>query len=153
MFMALMLLSLTPISKALISVLSSNDRLYAIDQTSCPGSAMFLFRFPNGKLILHTGDFRAAPELLANPLLQPNQIDTIYLDTTYVDRVCEGEIHNTVLLSRYCDAQYRFPSQTEVIQSTVELVLEALKTNPRTLIAVGTYLIGKERIFHGTNLI
>jgi len=50
---------------------------------SCPGSNMFLFRFPNGKLILHTGDFRAAPQLLTHPLLQPNQIDTIYLDTTY----------------------------------------------------------------------
>lgn len=43
---------------------------------------MFLFRFPNGKLILHTGDFRGAPQLLAHPLLQPNQIDTVYLDTT-----------------------------------------------------------------------
>jgi DNA cross-link repair 1A protein len=45
---------------------------------------MFLFRFPNGKLILHTGDCRASPQLYAHPLLQPNQIDTIYLDTTYV---------------------------------------------------------------------
>ena len=45
---------------------------------------MFLFRFPNGKLVLHTGDFRAAPQLLADPFLQPNQIDTVYLDTTYV---------------------------------------------------------------------
>jgi DNA cross-link repair 1A protein len=52
--------------------------------SSCPGSNMFLFRFPNGKLILHTGDFRAASHLLTHPLLQPNQIDTIYLDTTYI---------------------------------------------------------------------
>ena len=56
---------------------------------SCPGSNMFLFRFPNGKLVLHTGDFRAAPHLLANPLLQPNQIDTVYLDTTSVPHPSE----------------------------------------------------------------
>ncbi|CAF5094298.1 unnamed protein product, partial [Rotaria sp. Silwood1] len=36
----------------------------------------------------------------------------------------------------------------EVIKSAVELVLDSLKENARTLIAIGTYLIGKERIFH-----
>ncbi|CAF0917142.1 unnamed protein product [Rotaria sordida] len=101
-----------------------------LDANHCPGSIMFLFRFPNGKLILHTGDFRAAPNLLRHPLLQPNQIDTIYLDTTY------------------CDSHYRFPSQDEVIKSAVELVVNSLKENARTLITIGTYLIGKERIFH-----
>ncbi|CAF0727805.1 unnamed protein product [Adineta ricciae] len=101
-----------------------------LDANHCPGSNMFLFRFPNGKLILHTGDFRAASHLMAHPLLQPNQIDTIYLDTTY------------------CDSHYRFPSQDEVIQSAVELVSEQLEQNPRTLVAVGTYLVGKERVFH-----
>ncbi|CAF3345622.1 unnamed protein product [Rotaria sp. Silwood1] len=101
-----------------------------LDANHCPGSNMFLFRFPNGKLVLHTGDFRAAPHLLRHPLLQPNQIDTIYLDTTY------------------CDSHYCFPSQDEVIKSAVELVLDSLKENARTLIAIGTYLIGKERIFH-----
>ena len=60
-----------------------NYVLFSFD-TSCPGSSMFLFRFSNGKLILHTGDFRAAPYILKHPLLQPSQIDTIYLDTTYV---------------------------------------------------------------------
>ncbi|CAF2337398.1 unnamed protein product [Rotaria sp. Silwood2] len=101
-----------------------------LDANHCPGSNMFLFRYPNGRLILHTGDFRAAPNLLKHPLLQPNQIDTIYLDTTY------------------CDSHYRFPSQDEVIKSAVELVLDSLRENSRTLITIGTYLIGKERIFH-----
>ncbi|UJR33500.1 hypothetical protein I4U23_020945 [Adineta vaga] len=101
-----------------------------IDANHCPGSNMFLFRFPNGKLILHTGDFRAASHLMTHPLLQPNQIDTVYLDTTY------------------CDSHYRFPSQDEVIESAVELVLEQLQENPRILIAIGAYLVGKERVFH-----
>lgn len=51
---------------------------------------------------------------------------------------------------RYCDCHYRFPAQNEVIESAVELVVDSLKENPRTLIAVGTYLVGKERVFHGT---
>ncbi|CAF1942530.1 unnamed protein product [Rotaria magnacalcarata] len=101
-----------------------------LDANHCPGSNMFLFRFANGRLILHTGDFRAAPTLLKHPLIQPKQIDTVYLDTTY------------------CDTHYRFPSQDEVIESAVGLVLDSLKENARTLVAIGTYLIGKERIFH-----
>ena len=50
---------------------------------------------------------------------------------------------------RYCDCHYRFPPQEEVIKSAVELVLDSLEENPRTLIAVGTYLVGKERVFQG----
>ena len=112
---------------------------------------MFLFRFPNGKLVLHTGDFRAAPQLLSNPLLQPNQIDTIYLDTTYVCQRFVFVFEKNRSISRYCDSHYRFPSQDEVIESAVELVLDTLKKHPRTLIAIGAYLIGKERVFHGKN--
>jgi hypothetical protein len=51
----------------------------------------------------------------------------------------------------YCDCHYRFPPQNEVINSAVELVLDSLKENARTLIVIGTYLIGKERIFHGNS--
>jgi hypothetical protein len=36
-----------------------------------------------------------------------------------------------------------------VIESAVELVLESLKDNARTLIAIGAYSVGKERVFHG----
>ncbi len=114
---------------------------------SCPGSNMFLFRFPNGKLILHTGDFRAAPQLLTHPLLQPNQIDTIYLDTTYT--FLFALFFSILIQFSYCDCHYCFPSQNEVIESAVELVLDSLKENTRTLIAIGAYLVGKERIFHG----
>jgi hypothetical protein len=52
----------------------------------------------------------------------------------------------------YCDSHYRFPCQNEVVESAIELVLDSLKENARTLIAIGAYLIGKERIFHGKSL-
>jgi hypothetical protein len=54
---------------------------------------------------------------------------------------------------RYCDPQYDFPSQGEVITFTVQLVLDALANNPKTLIVCGTYTIGKERIFTGEKFI
>lgn len=121
---------------------------WLVFHSSCPGSNMFLFRFPNGKVVLHTGDFRAAPNLLAHPFLQPNQIDTVYLDTTYVQLwiVLLTAIRNS---RRYCDSHYRFPPQDQVIESAVELVTDTLRDHPRTLVAVGAYLVGKERVFHG----
>ena len=100
--------------------------MWLVLHSSCPGSNMFLFRFPNGKIVLHTGDFRAAPNLLAHPFLQPNQIDTVYLDTTYVhfQLILLTAIRNA---RRYCDSHYRFPPQDQVIDSAVELVNDTLR--------------------------
>jgi hypothetical protein len=44
---------------------------------------MFLFRFKKtGKYVLHTGDFRAADDLVNNNIFKNVKIDTIHLDTT-----------------------------------------------------------------------
>ena len=60
-------------------------------------------------------------------------VDTVYLDTTY------------------CKEQHDFPSQSDVIERTKDLVrqnlADAAKDGKKNLIAVGSYTIGKERIF------
>ena len=42
--------------------------------------------------------------------------------------------------------EYDFPGQDEVISRTVELVKEYIRSRPRTVVMVGAYLIGKERV-------
>jgi DNA cross-link repair 1A protein len=63
------------------------------------------------------------------PELWNNKIDKLYLDTTY------------------CKPDYDFPSQSSVICATVDMVKSHLETYPKSLICVGSYTIGKERIF------
>ena len=101
-----------------------------LDANHCPGSVMFLFKLPNnGKVILHTGDFRADASMEEYPALWNNKIDQLYLDTTY------------------CKAEYDFPNQSSVINCSVDLMKKHLQKYPKTLICVGSYTIGKERIF------
>ena len=97
---------------------------------------MFIF-VVGGRHILHTGDFRADPVLLENPLLKklPLPLAAVYLDTTY------------------CLPSYRFPSQAAVIAECCGFVRSVfadraqLRIKPvRRLVVVGTYSIGKERI-------
>ncbi|EKM50682.1 uncharacterized protein PHACADRAFT_166360 [Phanerochaete carnosa HHB-10118-sp] len=147
-----------------------------IEANHCPGSCLFLFEgqqtvnagdsaykstFVGSKRIfryLHCGDFRASPQHVMHPAVRGKRIDTVYLDTTYLD-------------PKYC-----FPPQSEVISACAELARrivldesshvdtarnsrvddffsvhekpkekEVAKTE-RTLVIVGTYSIGKERI-------
>lgn len=91
---------------------------------------MFYFRLTDGRTILHCGDMRAEPHVYAkNQLLQWGKIDLLYLDTTYID------------------PEYSFPSQTEMIESVVDFVSNDLKRNPKTLVVVGAYSLGKEKVF------
>ncbi|KAK5578303.1 hypothetical protein RB653_003259 [Dictyostelium firmibasis] len=106
-----------------------------LDSNHCPGSALILFiksiRNEKGEIIdeesiLHTGDFRYNPSMNNYPLLKGRVISKLYLDNTY------------------CDPQYVFPPQFEIIKQVASIVRK--ENDGETLFLFGTYVIGKERI-------
>ncbi|OBZ82691.1 DNA cross-link repair protein pso2/snm1 [Choanephora cucurbitarum] len=138
----------------LVSIPGSNIAVALIDANHCPGSVLFLFIIDNKIRHLHTGDFRAAPRMCLHPMIrQPENppIHSLYLDTTYLN------------------PQYAFPAQEECIEAACNVVAAELendenktpsllqrwvnissKATPkktRMLVVVGTYTIGKERVF------
>ncbi|KAM0949214.1 putative metallo-beta-lactamase, sterile alpha motif domain, DNA repair metallo-beta-lactamase [Dioscorea sansibarensis] len=102
--------------------------LTCFDANHCPGSIIILFEPSNGKAVLHTGDFRFSEEMASNSILQSCHINTLILDTTY------------------CNPQYDFPKQEAVIQFVIEAI-QAEAFNPKTLFLIGSYTIGKEKLF------
>ncbi|KAJ9538423.1 hypothetical protein OSB04_031156 [Centaurea solstitialis] len=97
------------------------------DANHCPGSIIILFEPPCGKAVLHTGDFRFCEDMTKISSLQ-TRVHTLILDTTY------------------CDPQYDFPKQEAVVQYVLEAI-QAEAFNPTTLFLIGSYTIGKERLF------
>uniref|UniRef100_A0A1D1Z370 DNA cross-link repair 1A protein n=1 Tax=Anthurium amnicola TaxID=1678845 RepID=A0A1D1Z370_9ARAE len=102
--------------------------LTCLDANHCPGSIIILFEPPNGKPVLHTGDFRFCEEMASSSILQSCHVHTLILDTTY------------------CSPQYDFPKQEAVIQFIIDAI-QAEAFNPKTLFLIGSYTIGKERVF------
>lgn len=90
---------------------------------------MFLFRFTTGRCLLHVGDFRADPYMESLKELNFQAINTIYLDTTY------------------CDKNYNFPPQQEVLAYVRRLVRKYADLYPKLLVVIGSYTIGKEKVF------
>lgn len=106
------------------------------DANHCPGAVVFIFN----KSILHTGDFRATNSLTQQLLDYSPKLDTVYLDTTYLD------------------PNRAFPDQDSVVNACVKYCLD-VQSKPMTrnfftktpserkiLVCVGTYTIGKERL-------
>lgn len=107
----------------------SNVRCTFYDANHCPGAVIILFELPNMTRYLHTGDFRACPEMEQINELKCAPIDCCFLDTTF------------------CDKTKTFPPQKEVLDNAVSVCRYALEQNPRTLIVCGSYCIGKEKVF------
>lgn len=92
---------------------------------------MYVFRLKSGRCVLHTGDFRACPDMESEPFFWNNSIHTIYLDTTYLK------------------VQYSFKPQAEALDDVIRYVEESQQKNPgaRILYICGSYFIGKERVW------
>ncbi|KAK4435776.1 DNA cross-link repair 1A protein [Sesamum alatum] len=123
------------ISSDKIQVLPLNQKINiagidvtCFDANHCPGAIIILFEPPNGKPVLHTGDFRFCEEMKDLSILQACPIHTLVLDTTY------------------CNPQYDFPKQDAIIQFVIDAI-QAEAFNPKTLFLIGSYTIGKEKLF------
>lgn len=124
---------------------------------SCPGSVMFVFGVPeddgdvNLKWHLHCGDFRADPKIILNQLIRDEY------DSRTFDLSSSFLFESVYLDTTYAHPKHRFPSQSQVIAACVEGCSKLLcgSYDPagqkrliplKWMIAVGSYLIGKERI-------
>uniref|UniRef100_A0A7S3FQY7 Metallo-beta-lactamase domain-containing protein n=1 Tax=Chloropicon roscoffensis TaxID=1461544 RepID=A0A7S3FQY7_9CHLO len=109
-------------------------RVTALDANHCPGACMFLFEPAGEAPTLHTGDARLTDEHTRRipELLRVRGACVLALDTTY------------------CSHKYAsFPSQRRVVEAVAKCVVAEVASNPKVLVLVGSYTIGKEAVFFG----
>ena len=97
-------------------------RVTALDANHCPGALMFVLECDGGKVI-YTGDFRLNAHLRAKRPLFAGA-DRLYVDSTYAS------------------PEYTFPTQ----EASVEMVLDAVRSNLEKEILLAIYTIGKNKI-------
>ncbi|KAH7852480.1 hypothetical protein Vadar_025301 [Vaccinium darrowii] len=112
-----------------IEYLIEGIKVTMLEANHCPGAALIHFCLPNGRCYLHTGDFRASKLMHTYPLLVNQRVNVLYLDTTY------------------CNPKYRFPSKEDVLSFVVRVTQNFLRKQPKSLIIVGAYSIGKECVY------
>ena len=106
-------------------------KITPMDANHCPGALLFWFQFPDGRNVLHTGDFRANNQMVELLTYWNCKLDLVYLDTTYLS------------------SKRRMPPQDESIEFLLKHVQKYLNDNigEKFLIVVGAYLIGKEKVW------
>ena len=98
-------------------------KIQVLDANHTPGSAMFLFTLPNGQKVLHTGDFRAEPDVIK--FMKPfAPVDHLFIDCTYAT------------------AKVKFFTRKECTDFAVRVAQETIDKNG--LVLIGTYTLGKE---------
>lgn len=157
--------------------IQNNIYVTLIDANHCPGACIFLFEIlgenNSKKRILHTGDFRATTKHINHPLLRASSLDILYLDTTYLDpkhtfpsqdmvidtivkfitRIClnkesiQSATNGSTILSYFQKIRERPSLEVPTLHGWLKPLNPTLSPRSKTLIVVGTYLIGKEKIF------
>ncbi|KAL1920631.1 uncharacterized protein VTP21DRAFT_1008 [Calcarisporiella thermophila] len=142
-----------------------------IDANHCPGSCMILFSYEtkDNRVArhLHTGDFRACPRQILHPsLVQPLNppLDTLFLDTTYLNpryifpaqevivRAVIELVHSTINSNKIGGEPENNALTSWIKKGKIEKEhqnTEFDSSRCKLLIVVGTYLIGKEKMFLG----
>ncbi|EIW79144.1 DRMBL-domain-containing protein [Coniophora puteana RWD-64-598 SS2] len=133
-------------------------------QTVNAGDSAFRSHFVGTQRVfryLHCGDFRASPRHVMHPAVKGKPLDTVYLDTTYLDpkytfppqamvidscaELAKKIVHGEGASNRH-GANRTMNSFFTSSTSEVKREAEETPTGQRTLVVVGTYSIGKERI-------
>ncbi len=111
--------------KSPVKVISNGNwyEITAIDANHCPGAYMYLIESENHKT-LFTGDFRYHKKFEKHADLFAG-VDTVYLDNTYLS------------------PEYKFPTQEQSIETIIDIAYKY----PDKTVVIGTYNIGKEKIF------
>ncbi|XP_050230658.1 DNA cross-link repair protein SNM1 [Mercurialis annua] len=104
-------------------------RVTLLEANHCPGAALIHFCLSSGVSYLHTGDFRASKAMQSYHLLVNHKVNVLYLDTTY------------------CNPKYKFPAKEDVLNYVVKVTKNFLMRQPKTLVVVGAYSIGKECVY------
>ncbi|KAH7616567.1 putative DNA ligase 6 [Nannochloris sp. 'desiccata'] len=160
------------------TTLPSGIQVTLIDANHCPGAVIFLFNLPDGRRVIHTGDFRfSADQMLCCPhLAKFKGADEVYLDTTYANpkfvfppqEKSIEYVANTIyhLLQEDKQASQLQPSSPTAAAAALdneEPAAELYRPHSldsqqqqkphkhRRLFLISTYVIGKERILQAVS--
>jgi len=105
--------------------------IHVLNANHTPGSAMFVFIMPDGKKIMHTGDFRAEPFIIQSASIF-SPVDSIYCDCTFGT------------------SNLDIPARDICVSFITDRIREGIAKGAISLI--GTYTIGKEDLVYDVAL-
>jgi DNA cross-link repair 1A protein len=122
-------------SPAAVSGEAGTIRVTLYDANHCPGAAIILLQSPAGRTHLHTGDLRYHAKMQTYPLLREaalgHRVDCLLLDTTYAHPK-----------HTFCHQQVA----VDQIASEATELLDQQSPQPKTLVLLSCYSIGKEKV-------